>query len=298
MNSSGYIETIRPGLYSSIQDMGRTHFLSYGVPIGGAMDRYAHKLANLYLQNEEDAATLEMTFVGPELQFSSETEIVITGADLSPKLNGQPVSNSVVIQIKAEDILSFGSARSGVRAYLGIKHGFKTLVRLGSRGWTIGITPNSRLEEGMKLTYVTSAFHLKNTDVGDTNAIVAEREFNMERPVGVFRGPEFHLLTAGQQAALLEGVFTIGKASDRMGIQLDGQMENNLEPIITGPVLPGTVQLTPSGRLIVLMRDCQTTGGYPRILQLTNRGLDHMAQKTMGKEVSWQLENIDGINGS
>lgn len=269
--------------------MGRSDYLSYGVPIGGAMDQYAHKLANLYLQNDQKAATLEITLVGPELQFNRETQIVITGAQFSPELNGEPVSNSEVIPIVPGDVMSFGSARSGVRAYLGIKHGFQTPAILGARGWTEGITPAFRLEKGTKLAYIPS----KPTDVGHSNASVAEQDFHMDGPIGVFAGPEFVLLRERLQEALVEGVFKIGAATSRMGTQLEGIVKNTLESIITGPVLPGTVQLTPSGRLIVLMRDCQTTGGYPRVLQLTQKGIDQIAQKAVGEEVRWQLEDLE-----
>lgn len=295
MSPTGHIEIVEPGLYSSIQDLGRTGYLSYGVPIGGAMDRYAHKLANLYLQNQENAATLEITLIGPKLRFHNETQIVITGADLSPKLNEEPVSNSVVIQVSPQDQLSFGSAQSGVRAYLGIKHGFQTPDVLGARGWTPGITPVCKLEKGMKLAHIparpSSFLHSKVK----RHAMVAEQEIDPTRPVGVFAGPEFQLLSNSERAALLEGIYRVGAAQDRMGMQLEGKVKNSLMPIITGPVLPGTVQLTPSGRLIVLMRDCQTTGGYPRVLQLAERGMDQMAQKTVGDKVHWQLEHLERV---
>lgn len=294
MRSTGYIKISKPGLYSSIQDLGRTAYLAFGVPIGGAMDRYAHKLANLYLQNEPRAATLEITLTGPELQFSRETQIVITGGDFSPKINGKPVPNSVVIPIKPQDQLSFGFATSGVRAYLGIKHGFQTPARLGSRGWTRGITPSFRLEQGMKLPYTPSSPPTGEDEVGRPHAIVAEEEINRDDPVGVFPGPEFNSLCRAEQESLIQGVFKIGSSGNRMGMQLEGHVKNRAESIITGPVLPGTVQLTPSGRLIVLMRDCQTTGGYPRVLQLTERGIDQMAQKAVGEEVRWQRAQLEG----
>lgn len=295
MDPTGYIEILEPGLHSSIQDLGRTSYLSYGVPLGGAMDRYAHKLANLYLQNEQSAATLEITLIGPLLRFSKKTQIVITGADLSPRLNDKRVSNSEVLQVGPQDELSFGSPQIGVRAYLGIKHGFQTPEILGARGWTAGVTADIKLEKGMKLAYFPEDFagilHAKVK----RHAIVAEQEMDAARPVGVFAGPEFHLLSNREQVALLHGRFKVGAANDRMGMQLEGKVSNGLEPIITGPVLPGSVQLTPSGRLIVLMRDCQTTGGYPRVLQLTENGINQMAQKTVGDKVHWQLEQLGGV---
>ena len=93
------------------------------------------------------------------------------------------------------------------------------------------------------------------------------------------------MLRNEEKEALFQKEFSIDQNNNRMAIQLKEELINNLDPIITGPVLPGTVQLTPSGKLIVLMRDCQTTGGYPRVLQLSSSGMDVISQKATGGKV-------------
>ena len=105
----------------------------------------------------------------------------------------------------------------------------------------------------------------------------------------VFKGPEFEYLTLEQQAQLFNNKLTISNLNNRMAYQFKEPLKNNLNPIITSQVLPGTVQLTPSGNLIVLMRDCQTTGGYPRILQLKETSINVLSQKMTGQTLQFKL---------
>lgn len=282
------MEVLRPGLYSSIQDIGRFSYLSYGVPVSGAMDIYSHKLANLYLQNPRDAATLEITLSGPTLKFSQATQIVITGADLSAKLDNTPLQHSVVVQVHQGGVLTFEGRNSGCRTYLGVKGGFQTEKVLGSRSWLEGISKEGRLQKGMMLPYITTKEFTAGTLITATsNAHINEEQFNEKTAIKVFPGPEFSCLNKAQQQVLLDTCFHISPLNNRMGIHLEELLPNSLQPIITGPVMPGTVQLTPSGKLIVLMRDCQTTGGYPRVLQLTMDGINQIAQRTTSEEVRW-----------
>lgn len=135
----------------------------------------------------------------------------------------------------------------------------------------------------MKLPYEST-----NESKIETNASIKfTSEYLVTSEIGVFPGPEFYLLTEGEQEILRSRNFSIDKNNNRMAIQLQEIMGNTLKPIITGPVLPGSVQLTPSGKLIVLMRDCQTTGGYPRVMQLSETGMNKIAQKIMGDSVSF-----------
>ena len=145
------IEILNPGLYSSIQDSGRRGFRKFGVPVSGAMDSYASGLANLLLQNAPEAAVMEVTQQGPKIRFLDPTEIVITGADLSPRLNDLLIENNRVYFVKPTHILSFGGRKSGCRAYIGVKEGFVTEKILKSRSFYSGLTSYERLEKGMKL---------------------------------------------------------------------------------------------------------------------------------------------------
>ena len=110
------------------------------------------------------------------------------------------------------------------------------------------------------------------------------------KTIEVFPGPEFEILSEDQRSNLFQQEFTIDKNNNRMAIQLNEEVKNNLDSIITGPVIPGTVQLTPAGKLIVLMKDCQTTGGYPRVLHLSEKSLNIISQKLMGESVNFSLK--------
>ena len=278
------IEILQAGLFSSIQDRGSFGFREYGVPTGGAMDLQAAGMANLLLRNNPDAAVLEITLQGPKMQFLAPAQIAIAGADLSPELDGKPLDNYRLYNVDAGQVLSYGKRKSGYRAYLAIKGGFQTEFLMGSRSWSPGITEFRRLEKGMKLPFLeselssASSFSAVKVDSYLTSAVVE-----------AFPGPEFQLLKTSEKEALQKWHFSAAKESNRMGIQFQEKLENSLEPILTGPVLPGTVQLTPSGTVIALMRDGQTTGGYPRILQLSELGINTLAQKLPGENLQFKL---------
>jgi biotin-dependent carboxylase-like uncharacterized protein len=278
------VEILHPGLFSTIQDFGRRGFQKYGVPLSGVMDRIALKTANLILQNQADAAVMEITQMGPKLKFSAATKIAISGAHLSPKLNDTEIENNEVVKIHEGDILSFGRPEYGMRSYLAILDGFKTEKVLGSRSWYEDITRHEKLEKGMKLQYEASEEQKYETHA----AIKFDEEYLNSEEIEVFPGPEFEKLPETLKSHLRQSKFSIDKNNNRMAIQLSEILENEMEPIITGPVLPGTVQLTPGGKLIVLMRDCQTTGGYPRVLQLSEKGINMMAQKKAGDKIRFK----------
>ncbi|MDR9457727.1 MAG: biotin-dependent carboxyltransferase family protein [Salegentibacter sp.] len=279
------IEVLHPGLFSSIQDFGRRGFQKYGVPFSGTMDRLALKTANLILRNKADAAVLEITQMGPKLKFSAPAKIAISGAYLSPKLNDSEIENNEVIKIEPGDVLSFGRPLKGSRAYLAIAGGFQTEKILESRSWYEGITAFQKLEKGHRLPYSAVSGEVKETYA----SVKFDPSYLETSEIKVFHGPEFEKLPQELKTTLQKNNFSISKNNNRMAVQLGEKLENELEPIITGPVLPGTVQLTPGGNLIVLMRDCQTTGGYPRVLQLSEHSLNILAQKKTGEEVHFKL---------
>ncbi|MBD0832756.1 5-oxoprolinase subunit C family protein [Aestuariibaculum sediminum] len=279
------VRVLKPGFYSSIQDFGRVSFQHYGVPCAGVMDRYSAGMANVILGNPPDLAVLEMTITGASLQFECETIICLSGANLSPKINDDEISLNKPIEVKVNDVLSFGKLLSGVRCYVAVLNGFQTEKVLGSFSMYKGVTNNHLLSKNDVLNIT-----LKNSFIVNKYASVKlNNQYLESEVVEVFKGPEFDLLMPSQQDDLRSNQFTVSKNNSRMAYQLEERLENNLSPIITSPVLPGTVQLTPSGQLIVLMRDCQTTGGYPRVLQLTESSIDVMAQKFTGDLFTFEL---------
>lgn len=282
------INVLKPGFYSSIQDGGRFGYQDYGVPISGAMDKKAFHLANALLGNDENLPALELTMTGCKLEFDCSTRICITGANMNPIINGVAFKNNKPIVVGAGDELNFGKLESGFRAYLAVMGGFKTEIVMGSSSMYKGVTKDFILKKGDFLDIKPIAEDHASTH----SSIRASTSYITNSTIEVYKGLEFHLLSKEQQALLFNNKFTISKDNNRMAYQLEEPLENTLKPIITAPVLPGTVQLTPSGKLIVLMRDCQTTGGYPRILQLQESAINTLSQKYTGNNIRLKLINF------
>ena len=277
------IKVLKEGLFTTIQDIGRFGYKNIGVPVSGSMDQTSAKLANLLLGNDESSAVLEMTLVGPTLEFMSDTYISITGADMNPSLNKQKVLQNKPLFVNKGDILYLSHSSNGMRSYLGIKGGFNSEKKLGSKSFYRGITKREKLikNDKIKFSKVTSSTMKMNKSINDF-------KINRKNKINVFKGPEFDLLDSNSKDIIFNTDFTIG-VNNRMGYNLVEPIENSISSIISSPVMPGTVQLTPSGRLIILCRDCQTSGGYPRVLQLDKSSMDSLSQKTIGETIKLKL---------
>lgn len=280
------IKVLKAGFYSTIQDFGRYGYQEFGVPFSGVMDRKAAAFANSLLENSEAEAVLEMTMFGAKLQFLVNTCIAFSGAHMDANLNDVSIKNNCVVAVKTGDILSFGKLESGFRCYLAVLGGFNTETIMKSKSMYPNITKASRLLKNDELAINTSSMMSENR----YSKIRYDESYVSLPNLDVYIGPEFEKLTKAQQSTLLSTCFTISNTNNRMGYQLNENLQNNLTAIITGPVIPGTVQLTPSGKLIILMRDCQTTGGYPRVLQLSEASINSLSQKYTGQAISFTLK--------
>jgi biotin-dependent carboxylase-like uncharacterized protein len=283
------IKVLSPGFYSSIQDLGRFGFGEFGVPISGAMDQFTAKLANQLLGNTTKEAVLEITLGNCKLLFEKQLDICISGADFLPKINGEKAILNKVLTIQKDDILTFDRPVFGARCYLAIRGGFQTEMVLKSRSYYKNITNADRLQKNDMLPiHENSLPKTRSLSIIKVNA-----EHFTNNIIKVYEGPEYNFLDHEQQKSLVNTTFTISKENNRMGYRLNELIINDLDAIITSAVLPGTVQLTPSGELIVLMRDCQVTGGYPRILQLTENAINILAQKSTGDRFIFRIESLN-----
>tara|TARA_R110000868_G_scaffold194178_3_gene439514 strand:+ start:12122 stop:12970 length:849 start_codon:yes stop_codon:yes gene_type:complete len=281
------IKVLNPGFYTTIQDFGRMGFQEFGVPYSGVMDRTAAALANALLGNDKNEAVLEMVMTGAKLYFKVKTYIVISGANMSPNLNNVAILLNKIILVQPNDVLSFGKLNNGFRCYLGVLGGFKTEIVMKSKSMYPNITKQGMLFKNDELV-IEEASTINKQQYA---SIRFDSTYIKSKEMKVFKGPEFEFLTKKQQSELFLKEFTVSKDNNRMAYQFVEILQNNLKPIITSAVLPGTVQLTPSGKLIVLMRDCQTTGGYPRVLQLESSAIDLLAQKITGNTVGFKLNS-------
>ena len=278
------IEIIQYGIYTSIQDMGRFNYQSYGVPLSGALDQQAYRIANQILNNSPTSAVLELTIKGPKIRFHQKTFITLTGAKIEAKINGLKINNYVPIEVLEGDILEMGITKNGCRTYLGVAGGIKTEKVMGSRSQFQGLTHEDRICKKMLLPIGKSNFiPLKGAHISLPIQDYSKKELE------VYPGPEFDQLTQIQQKNLLNSTFSLSNLNNRMAFRLKEKLKNELTQIWTAPVIPGTMQCTPEGSLIILMRDAQVTGGYPRILQLNNKAINFLSQKTTEDRLCFKL---------
>lgn len=279
----GNLRVVSSGLYTTIQDRGRFGFSKYGVPKSGAMDQRSFLLANAVLGNDENCAVIEWTMIPPILEFDVPTLISITGAICIPFLNGKYQKMNTPVKVGKGDVLRFKNIKKGCFGFVGVKNGFQVKKVLKSRSFYKGITAAFFLVKNDQIPYQ------KYIDFKENFSTVSVSCF-WENPdmIYCFEGPEFDQLSMQQKALIFADTFSVSNTRNRMAIQLFEQIPNDISPIISAPVLPGTVQLTPSGKLIVLMRDCQITGGYPRILQLSQESINCIAQKRVGEMIRFE----------
>jgi len=279
------IKVIEPGVYSTIQDLGRNGYRSQGVPLSGAMDQHSARLANVLVGNDENAPVLEFTMQGPLLLFQKNTLIAVCGAAFTPMLNGTAYPLHEKVEIMAGTGLSFKPPKNGLRGYLAVKDGFKTQIVMGSASHYKGITKKHQIEKGDDL-HISS-----ETDQGFSAQPNTLQPISFsDNKIEVYKGPDFEQLPIDIKQKLMQQLFSILPESNRMAILLDGVGELHAEEIITAAVQPGTVQLTPSGKLIVLMRDAQTTGGYARVLQLSSEAINIVSQKRPNEKIKFELK--------
>lgn len=279
------LKVIKSGFYTTIQDLGRKGYAQFGVPISGAMDKYSASLANHLLGNNLNDAVIEITFGNAQFQFTKKTLICVSGADFNMQLNNEHVPLNKVIQINANDLLSFSNKKIGVRTYIAVLGGFQSEKLLNSRSFLKGITPNFLLKKNDEIPFKT----LKTDKKRAFSSVKFNKNHFSNQKLQCFKGIEFDLLNKHQQEQITTIEFSISNDNSRMGYRLNQVIENNFTSMLTSSVLAGTVQLTPSGKLIVLMRDCQVTGGYPRVLQLTEQAINTLAQKTTGDSFEFEI---------
>jgi antagonist of KipI len=276
------INVVRAGMLTTVQDLGRRGHRAAGVPLSGAMDRMALRIANLLVGNAENAAGLEFTLVGPELEFSGDAVIAVTGAAFGSAPGWRP------LVMRAGQRLALGAARSGCRGYLAIAGGIDVPEELGSRSTYLrgglGGFAGRALRDGDCLRAIAVA-----RDVGD-HWRIDERilpAYSAAPTVRVVRGVN----TDEFGGLIFNTEFTVTPHSDRMGVRLGGPRLPRIgggDELVSSAVAPGTVQIPSDGRPIVLMSDAQTIGGYPQAAHVIDVDLPLIAQLRPGDNVRFR----------
>ncbi len=279
----------RKGFYTTIQDKGRFGYASIGVPESGAMDRKALLLANALVNNLENEAVLEYTLVGPTIQFQCDRHFVITGGITIAMLDKKTIRNNTVYLAHKGQTLELTKIIEGCRGYVAIAGGIQSSSVLGSKSLYVPITDLGYIRESIEVPVGVSLYGRAKGARIKTGEKTGVGSYIHENSIKVYKGPEYDLLTPNIHKYLIETSFLVSKLWNRMAIHLEQKIHHTIPTIITGPVIPGTIQLTPLGHMMILMKDCQTTGGYPRILQLSEHAMDILAQKKQGDTFSFLL---------
>jgi KipI family sensor histidine kinase inhibitor len=290
-----HVTVLRPGLFTTIQDLGRWGHQASGVPVSGAMDTVSHRLANAAVGNAPDAATLEVTVAGPELRFDQETTIAIGGADLSASLDGREIRPGAGVACGGGSILRFGPRRAGARAYVAFDGAIATDPVLGSRA-THALTRLGGLAgEGLPLHAGDRVPLGEPAHVGRTFTVrQANREGSPDVPptLRVLPGPQLEQLPSETLERLLATTFTVSAQSDRMGYRLVSEValpRGGGGDMLSDATFAGAVQVPPSGEPILLMADRQTTGGYPQAAIVITADLSRAGQLAPGDTLRFEL---------
>lgn len=276
---------LKPGLMTTIQDLGRIGWQAFGVPVGGAMDQKAAKLVNILLENDENAAILEMTLIGASLSFHHSTVIAVYGADMSPTLNGQPLRHGQLIQVRKGDIITFGHAKKGMRCYLGVRGGFSVPDVLRSKSTNMkaafGGLNGRKLESGDVLPFTPFLGAPKHGW-----GLSTEWGLYLQNNTSIrfVKGKQYDWFTDQSKKNFTKQTFTIKPESDRMGYRLSGtsiELQEETEMITEGTAF-GSIQIPPDGQPIILMADRQPTGGYPKIGDVISIDLPKLSQMRPG----------------
>ena len=277
------IEILDSGYHITIQDRGRFGFSKFGVPLSGSMDYLSSNNANSIVGNTINEPVFEIAMMGGKFLFTEEVDICISGAVFEVKLNNNSIINNTIIRVQKGDVLNFGKALKGFRIYLAISGGFKSDLILKSCSYFDNITPNSVVKKGDKFNLLRNKSKACN--------FINYPELIFENIIEVSKGPEFNLINNDDIKLLQEQFFTVS-SNNRMGYFFENGLSSNSFSIITSPVIPGTIQLTPSGKMIALMKDGQVSGGYPRILQMNYNSISILSQKKQGDRIRFKLINL------
>ncbi len=306
--TSSTLRVITGGLQTTVQDLGRVGQQSRGVPVGGAMDRTALRVANILIGNDDGAACLEAALIGPAIEFEQPTLIALGGGDLSASVNGTPVPTWHPIHVSRGATLRFGQAVSGCRVYIAVAGGIdvppvfdsrSTYLRAdfgGVEGRAVRSGDVLRLSCATPLTERlarTAATHGGAAPWSISNAL--RPKYSDDVIARVIPGAHMNMLDIESRRRLFEATFRVSASSDRMGYRLEGVSLALQQPIelLSEGVAFGTIQLPPGGAPIVLMADRQTTGGYPRIGEVASVDLPLIAQLKPGDRLRFRPISLD-----
>lgn len=291
MSEQMKIEFVKPGMLTTVQDLGRPNFREFGIPHGGVLDKRSAEKANWLVGNKKEVPVFEITLLGPEILFDDECQIAITGADISPHINGGDVPMYETVSVERGAVLKFGKLKNGCRTYLAIGGEWKVAEWLGSSSALpfsgLNILPKNKIKKGTEFIFGKKEWIAKRETPKE------ERPgFSSFNKIAVLPGPEFELFPRQYIAQFFSTTFKISPHSNRMGIRLESETIkfSPKKELISSGTIPGTIQITNGGQPILLLADAQTTGGYYRLAKVVESDMDVLAQMKPGEEIRFYLK--------
>jgi biotin-dependent carboxylase-like uncharacterized protein len=288
------ITVVRAAPYLTVQDFGRLNFREAGVPRCGAMDRASLGAANAVIGNEIGSAGLEWALGGGTLRFDAPSFFALSGATVDAKLAGAPISPLTATYANAGDFLEVERFSAGRFLYVAVGGGIASEQLLGSRSTYLparfGGIGGSVIKSGQKITCGESSSKAKAGFTAPDNL----RPGVASHPIRVVPGPQWALFTEEDRKLFFSGMYSVSRASDRMGYRLDGESLGAIPGLLPSePVCEGAIQVPPNGLPIVLMADSPTVGGYPKIGVVDGSDLPRLAQLTPGEEFRFELTTVE-----
>ena len=289
------LRVIEPGLFTTVQDLGRPNAIAAGVPPGGAMDRFAHRAANLMVGNVEGDATLECTLTGPHLLADHSCLVAITGADLEPRVNGQAAPMWTGIFLSHGDRLSFGARRSGGRAYIAVAGGIEADRWLGSASTNLMAARGGLHGRNLKAgDPISTAREATRPAVSGHHLIERLRPAYEDHTLHAIAGPHIKRLGPEGRGVLFGAQFKVSREADRMGYRLDGpRFAMTGDELLSFGLAAGVVQVPHGGQPILLMADHQTAGGYPVVATVVSASMPVAAQLVPGDELQFKEVTLE-----
>lgn len=288
------IHVLHPGLFTTVQDLGRSGYQRFGVSVSGAMDPWALMVGNRLLGNPDQAAGLEITLQGPQLLFEQAVRIAITGADLSPTSKGLALPMWTVVAMPAGSRLQFGMRRQGARAYLTVAGGITGPMILGSlsthvRSGLGGLA--GRAVKKWDQLFVGTVSRAAAQPIGRSLPERYRPRYTGSPAVRVMPGPQSDYFTDDAIRLLTSSPYRVTTESDRMGYRLEGaELPHRASAeIVSEAVCVGSLQVPSNRQPILLMADCQPTGGYAKLATMIGADRSLAAQLAPGDTLSFRM---------
>ena len=263
------------------------------------MDPIAARFANMLVANESTCAVMELHFPAASLLFEERSIIAITGGDFSPVVNDEPVEINCAIIVRENSVLKFNRYKNGSRCYLGIHGGWNAELWLNSYSTNMKVSAGGyggrslRTKDIVHVNESPGSFRMTQEFASLRQLIKTDFShlYSQTKKIRCITGSEYNWLDNDSKNKFQSSAFTITSESDRMGYRLRGETLKNVngEELLSTAITKGTIQLLPSGQLVILMGDHQTTGGYPKIAHVISADLPNLAQMHANLDLEFEL---------